>query len=74
MRRRSPLFREREERNGSRPLDRHRGFPLMPHAVTRDPPRNDPAPFRQKIPQETDVLEVNRQFLVAKPAYAPALK
>jgi hypothetical protein len=56
------------------PLDRRRQLALMAEAIARNPARDDASALRQKIPQETDILEINGAFLDAKPAGPAPLK
>jgi hypothetical protein len=68
------LFSERHERDGACPLDRDRQLPLMSHAISWDAPRDDTASFGQKITKQTYIFIINRNSVVAKPTYPPALK
>src|SRR5215213_3409146 len=55
-------------------LDRHRQFPLMAHAVARNPAGHNAPPLGEKIPQQSGILEINRRLFQAKPAGPPSLK
>ena len=56
------------------PLDCHGQFTLMAHTVSGNPARDNPPPFRQKIPQQTGILEIDRRLIQTKPAGTPALE
>jgi hypothetical protein len=56
------------------PLHRRRQLALVAKAIARNPARHDPTALGQKIPQEPDVLEINRAFFDAKPAGSAPLK
>src|SRR5437867_7201871 len=71
---RLPLFRKAHERDRPRPLDGDRQLTLMPQAIARHPARNDPAPFGQEVPEQTDILIINGDLVMAEPAHPPALK
>jgi hypothetical protein len=47
---------------------------LVLQAIAGNAAWDNPSPLGQKIPQEADVLEINRGFVDAKPARFPALK
>jgi hypothetical protein len=47
---------------------------LVLQAIAGNTARHDPAPLGEKIPQQADILEINRGFIDAKPARLPALK
>jgi hypothetical protein len=70
----SSLFGKADQRDMARPFDRDGQFPLMTKAITRNSARHDSAAFRQKIPQESDILEVNRRLVDTEPARLAPLK
>jgi len=69
-----PLFGETNQCNMSGPLYRRRQLALMAEAIARNPARDDASPLRQKIPQQTDILEIDGAFFDAKPAGPAPLK
>src|SRR5215217_1521145 len=60
--------------NVSSALDCDRQFPLMPHAVTRDPAGHNASPLSQEIAQQSRILKIDRRLLQAKPAGPSALE
>ncbi|ULA69415.1 MAG: hypothetical protein LZF62_430087 [Nitrospira sp.] len=46
----------------------------MLQAIAGNTARDDSSPFRQKIPQQANILEINRGFIDTKPARFTALK
>jgi hypothetical protein len=57
-----------------RPLDGHRQFTLMAHAIPGNTARNDPTPLRQKIPKKPGVFKVDRCLFQAKSAGTSSLE
>ena len=55
-------------------FDGRRQLTLMPQTITGNPPWDDSTPLGQEIPQQSDVLEVDRTFLNTKPAGPATLK
>jgi hypothetical protein len=55
-------------------LNGGRQFTLMAETIAGNAARNNASPLRQKIPQESHVLEINGAFLDTKPAGSAALK
>jgi hypothetical protein len=56
------------------PLDRHRQFTLMAHAIPGDTARNDPSSLGQKIPKKPGVFKVDRRLFQAESAGTPSLE
>jgi hypothetical protein len=56
------------------PLHGSRQFPLVPHTIAGDAPRDNPAPLSQEVSQQPDIFEIDRPFIDTKPARPPALK
>src|SRR5690349_611577 len=58
----------------SGPFHRRRQLALVTKAIARNPAWHDPPALGQKIPQESDVLEINGALFNTKPAGPTALK
>ena len=70
----SSLFCKTDQRNMAGPLHRYGQLSLMPQAIARNPSGNDAPAFGQKIPQQPDVLEVNRRLIDTESAWLAPLK
>jgi hypothetical protein len=68
------LLSKADDRDMSSPLDGHRQFTLVTHAIPGNAARNDPSSLRQKIPEEPGVFKVDRQFIQTKSTGASPLK
>jgi hypothetical protein len=58
----------------SGPLDSGRQFTLVPHTITRDAPRDNPASLSEKVSQKSNIFEIDRPFVDTKSARPAALK
>jgi hypothetical protein len=56
------------------PFDRDGQFPLVTETIAGNPARHNPSALRQKIAQESDILEVNRCLIDTEPARLAPLK
>jgi len=68
------LFSKTDERDVPGPLDSGRQFTLVPHAIAGNTPRDNPAPLREKVSQQSDIFEIDRSFVETKPARPSALE
>jgi hypothetical protein len=68
------LFRETDQGDLASPLHRHRQHTLMLQAIAGNATGNNSSTLGQKIPQQADILEINRCLIHAKPAGLAALK
>jgi hypothetical protein len=62
------LFGKCQKGDAASPLDRLADIPLVRCTISGDPPRNDLAPFRHEIPQQTGVLVINVLYLISAKA------
>jgi len=56
------------------PLDSHRQFTLMAHAIPGNAARNDPPSLRQEIPKKPGVFKVDRYLFQAESTGTPSLE
>jgi len=68
------FFRKRHQRNRPGTFDRNRQFTLVRHAIAGNPTGDDTTAFGEKIPNQTHILIVDQDLIMAKPAHTPALK
>jgi hypothetical protein len=69
-----PLFGEPQQRNRACPLDRDGQLSLMPHTIAGDSSWDNSTALRQKISEQPDILEVDRELLVTEAADSPPLE
>jgi hypothetical protein len=68
------LFGETYQGDLARPLYRHGQYTLVLQTIPGDAPRNNASAFRQKVPQQTDILKIDRRVVDTKSARLTALK
>jgi hypothetical protein len=68
------LFRKTDQCDLARPLHRHGQDTLVLQTIPGDAPGHNASAFRQKVPQQSDILEIDRRLVDAKPAGLAPLK